>query len=74
MPRGAACGSALPVGPHSLLFRFYVLFPKSVYEPPVPVRERPDVLPGRVHVPLGGLAEQGPQVHRVRGNGSHLAF
>ena len=35
---------------------------------------RPDVFLGRVHVPPGGLAEQGPLVHFVRGNGSHLAF
>ena len=27
-----------------------------------------------VHVPPGGLAEQGQQVHCVRGNGFHLAF
>ena len=29
---------------------------------------------GRVHMSLGSLAEQGPQVHCVRGNGSHLGF
>ena len=34
----------------------------------------PDVFPGRVHVPLEGLAVQGQQVHFVRGNGSHLSF
>ena len=31
------------------------------------------MFPCRVHVPPGSLAEQGPQVHCVRGNGSHLA-
>ena len=32
------------------------------------------MFPGRVHVPPGSLAEQRPQVHCVRGNGSRLAF
>ena len=108
MPRGAACGFALPVlplslllvlhllplfrllclqylsgsgrtffpdcdcralqGSHCLWFRSCLLVPGSLCQP-----GRPDVFSGRVHVPLGGLAEQGQLVHCVRGNGSHLA-
>ena len=95
MPRGAACGSALPVGPLSLLLsvfggsrtcfpdrdcrplqRFHCFWLRSC--PFVPLSlclpGRSDLFPGRVHVPLGAVGWQGPQVHCVCGNGSHLAL
>ena len=35
---------------------------------------RPDVFPGRAHVPLGGLPVHGQRFHSVQGSGSHSAF